>query len=446
MKSLSPVVWSEGMYLGPHQFQAQNRYFEDSIEFATSALWFENYGLIGGEISGEGLENGQLQIVHARGLFPDGLPFDMPDSDPVPEPRDIGATFPPTRNRMLTYLAVPATRADQNFALNGGPSERLRFIAETRSLHDETTGRDERAIRLGRKNIRIVFETEESPGTIKLPIARIARSGKGGFVLDATFIPPCLDIGASPRLMQILGTLVSLLEDRSSSLALSAGEQPAFSVQELMRFWLLHTINAALVPLRHLYIVRRGHPEQLFLELSRLAGALCTFSLESHPRSLPRYDHESLGECFDALDLHIRRHLEIIIPTSCLHIPLHATERYFYVGDVTDQRCFGRTTWIFAMRTSSGEIDVIQKAPSLVKVCSEAFVPELVRRALPGFAMTHLPTPPSAVSVRPGTQYFLLNTVGPCWDHTRKTSRVGVYVPGELPDPEIELLVVIESS
>jgi type VI secretion system protein ImpJ len=47
MKSLSRVVWSEGMYLGPHEFQAQARYFEDSIHFAASALWLECYGLTG---------------------------------------------------------------------------------------------------------------------------------------------------------------------------------------------------------------------------------------------------------------------------------------------------------------------------------------------------------------------------------------------------------------
>jgi type VI secretion system protein ImpJ len=30
MKYLSRVVWPEDMYLGPHHFQAQSRYFEDS--------------------------------------------------------------------------------------------------------------------------------------------------------------------------------------------------------------------------------------------------------------------------------------------------------------------------------------------------------------------------------------------------------------------------------
>lgn len=450
MKSLSPVVWSEGMYLGPHQFQAQNRYFEDSIEFATSALWFENYGLIGAELSGEALENGQVQVVHARGIFPDGLVFDMPDSDPLPRARDLSDAFPPTSNRLIAYLAVPEMHADRrNFALENGserPVEGVRFVAEALPLHDETTGRDERPIRVGRKNIRIVFETEDTLGLVRLPLARIARSPKGGYMLDPMFIPPSLDISATPKLMQTLGSLVGVLQDRSSSLALAKGEQPAFSVAELTRFWLLHTINSALVPLRHLYVSRRGHPEQLFLELSRLAGALCTFSLESHPRSLPVYNHEALGDCFDALDMHIRRHLEIIIPTSCLKIPLTPGERYFYSGDVTDQRCFGHTTWVLAMRGGGGEVDVISKVPVLVKVCSEAFVPELVRRALPGFAMTHVAHPPTAISARPGTQYFLLNTAGPCWDHIRKTRRVGVYIPGDLPDPEAELLVIIEPS
>ena len=41
VKFLSRVVWSEGMYPGPHHFQLISRYFEDSIRFAASELWFE---------------------------------------------------------------------------------------------------------------------------------------------------------------------------------------------------------------------------------------------------------------------------------------------------------------------------------------------------------------------------------------------------------------------
>jgi type VI secretion system protein ImpJ len=38
MKFMSRVVRSEGMYLGPHHFQTQSRYFEN-------ALWFLNSNL-----------------------------------------------------------------------------------------------------------------------------------------------------------------------------------------------------------------------------------------------------------------------------------------------------------------------------------------------------------------------------------------------------------------
>jgi type VI secretion system protein ImpJ len=447
MRSLSPVVWFEGMHLGPHQFQAQNRYFQDSIQFATSLLWFENYGLIGCELSAEALENGQAVLVHARGIFPDGLVFEMPDSDAIPPARDIAEAFPPTRSKVTVYLAVPPERIDQrNYDLEATATRKTRFIAESRPLFDETTGRDERAIQLGRKNLRLLLETEEAGDLVRLPIARITRSGSGRFVLDPAFIPPCLDITASSRLMAMLGRMVGLLEDRSSSLALSAGEQPSASLHELTRFWFLHTINASLVPLRHLYSARRGHPEELFLELSRLAGALCTFSLDSHPRSLPRYDHLHLDDGFDALDLHIRRHLEIVIPTSCLRIPLAADGEYFFKGDVVDQRCFGPSSWILGVRGGGPENEVISKTPTLVKVCSRAFVPELVKRALPGFTLTHLPSPPSAVPTRPDTQYFQVNKGGPCWDHINKTKQVGVYVPGELPNPQVELLVVVDPT
>ncbi len=447
MKSLSPVVWAEGMHLGPHQFQAQNRYFEDSIQFATSALWFENYGLIASELSAEALENGQLVLIHARGIFPDGLIFDMPDSDAAPLSRGISEEFPPTRNKVTVFLAAPASKPDgRNFAIDPTDPADARYISELRPLYDETTGRDEKSIRLGRKNVRLMFDTEEMDGLVQLPVARIMRSGSGRYVLDPAFIPPCLDITASPRLISVLGNFVGILEDRSSSLSLAGHEQPAFSTQELSRFWFLHTINAALAPLRHIYFARRGHPERLFLELSRLAGALCTFSLDSHPRSLPRYDHLNLDECFNALDLHIRRHLEIILPTSCLRISLQLETEFFYSGEIVDQRCFGASTWILAVRGGGGEIDVINKVPQLVKVCSQAFVPELVKRALPGFTLSHLPIPPPPVSTRPGTQYFLINKAGPCWEHIKKTRQVGVYVPGDLPEPEIELLAVIEPS
>ena len=62
MKLLSRVVWSEGMYLAPHHFQVQSRYFEDSIQFVTSSLRRDYYGFLACEMNAEALRNGTLAL------------------------------------------------------------------------------------------------------------------------------------------------------------------------------------------------------------------------------------------------------------------------------------------------------------------------------------------------------------------------------------------------
>ncbi len=456
MKHLSRLVWSEGMYLSPHHFQAQSRYFEDSVHFAVSSLVFAAYGVGGYELDREALRNGTLALVHGRGVFPDGLAFQMPEEDPLPAARNITDLFSPIRESVIVHLAITTRSASgpncvvEGNGDSGNPdSGGTRYIGQLTTLHDENTGRDEKPIRLGRKNIRLLLDTELGENLVTIPIARIGRDGSGHFVYDPNFIPPCLETSASERLMMMLRRIIEILDEKSAKLtqAKTGGAKSAagWSSQEVANFWFLHSVNAALAPLRHLGFSKRGHPEELFVELSRLAGALCTFGLESHPRTLPLYNHDNLEECFGALDSHIRAHLETLMPTNCLPIPLEPLGNYFWSGAVTDQRCLGASRWIFAIRSPIGEADLIERVPRLVKICSREFIVRLVQRAMPGLLLTQVPIPPAAVSPRLETQYFAVNRAGPCWESIVKSRQVGVYVPGELPQPEIELLVILES-
>jgi type VI secretion system protein ImpJ len=59
--------------------------------------------------------------------------------------------------------------------------------------------------------------------------------------------------------------------------------------------------------------------------------------------------------------------------------------------------------------------------------------------------LVHLSVPPSAISARVEFQYFSISKGGPCWDHIVQTRRVGVYVPADVPEPEMELLVITDS-
>jgi len=452
MKLLSKIVWSEGMYLAPQHFQAQNRFFEDSLHFATSSLWNETYGFAACEVDPDALQNGILSLSHARGIFQDGLAFDMPECDPLPQSRSFAGLFSPTADHLTLALAVPRWVPEgKNCELETVANDSSRYACQVETLHDENTGRDEKPVPLGRKNLRLIVESEADANLLTLPVARVIRDGAGRFVNDPTFIPPCLQSSASPRLMSLLSRLVEILEDKSTAVSQEQGQQTkgrfqtGMSGRQVSQFWFLHAINSSLTPLRHFFLSKHGHPEELFREMSRLAGALCTFGLDAHPRSLPNYDHMHPYRCFDQLDEHIRRHLEIVVPAQAIVIPLKQTGRYFFEGEAQDQRAFGRGRWVLGIRSPIGEADLITKAPQLLKICSAKFVPDLVKRAMPGLNLTHVQVPPAAIAAKVDSQYFFVTKSGPCWEHIMKTKLIGVYVPGELPSAELELVVVLEN-
>ena len=447
------------MYLAPHHFQAQNRYFEDSLHFAASSLWNESYGLIALQIDPDALRNGTVALLHARGIFEDGLAFDLPECDPPPEPFTFSNHFSPSGDHLTIHLAVPRWIADgQNCALlpsgastidGNTPSSNSRYVSSVQVKHDDNTGSDEKPVSLGQKNLSLILETEAAGQLETLPIVRIIRDGMGHFMSDPTFIPPCLKVSASDRLLSLLQRLVEILDEKSDVISREQSQpqgkfQAGLSARHVSQFWFLHAINSGATTLRHILLTKHGHPEELFRDLSRLAGALCTFGLDTHPRSLPVYNHRQPEQCFDELDRHIRRHLEILAPSQTIVMPLKQIQKYFYGAEIQDQRCLGKARWILGIRSSIGEAELISRTLQLVKVCSAKFVPELVKRALPGLALAHLQVPPTAVTATVESQYYGISRTGPCWDHILSTHQVGVYVPGEVPSPEMDLIVILE--
>ncbi len=190
------------------------------------------------------------------------------------------------------------------------------------------------------------------------------------------------------------------------------------SARHVAQYWFLHALNSNVSALRHFLLSRHVHPHELFREMSRLGGALCTFGLEVHPRSLPVYNHDDFGASFEALDEHIRRHLEIVMPTKAIKIPLTAVETFLYKGDITDERVLGPSRWILEIQSPIGEADLIARVPKLTKLCSARFVLELIKRALPGLPLNHLPVPPAQIAAKVESQYFAINRTGPCCRNT----------------------------
>jgi type VI secretion system protein ImpJ len=448
MKQLTKPVWFEGMYLGPHHFQAQSRYFEDSLNFVTSSLWRDAYGFAGLQFDNDALRNGTVALTHARGLFEDGLAFDLPGADAPPTPRDFTTLFSPVADHLTMHLAVPVSLSEgRNTSLENGGG--VRYLGTDQPMPDQNTGRDEKPIKIGRKNLLLLAEAEVNDQFVSLPLLRVTRDGSGHFEADPTFVPPCLSLSASPTLTDMLRRLIDILDEKSTVFTNEQQQrsgvfQAGMSARHVAHYWFLHAINSNVATLRHFLLSKHVHPQELFREMSRLAGALCTFGLEVHPRSLPVYDHRDFGASFAPLDEHIRRHLEIVMPSKAIKIQLKQVESFLYNGEITDERCLGPARWILEIHSHIGEADLIERVPKLVKICSSRFVLELIKRSLPGLPLNHLAVAPAQIAARVESQYFAVNRGGPCWEHLIQTRQVGIYVPGEIPAPEMTLIVLLD--
>lgn len=445
------VVWSEGMHLAQHHFQSQSRYFEESIRFALTELFFRPYGLAASALDPDTILNGTVSVTHARGIMPDGTPFQFPDNDEPPAPIDITSLFLPTDHEQTVFLALPPIRqASANCSEEGLPERR--YVAVTRYVPDETTGLDEKPVALGKKNFRLVLASEADDDSVVLPIARVKRDGAGRFMYDPEFMGPTLQIGGNPRVMDLLSQLIELLEQKAETLSQErdpAGDTLAqYGGQELAGFWLSHAIHSGIAPLKHLLEKRRAHPEELYSELARLAGALCTFSLRSDPGSVPKYDHERLEDCFNALNRHIRQHLEVTLPTTCVKVALQQRNLpSVFTGSVRDEMLPDDAQWILGVRSAEAVSKMVHAVSTKVKFASKIDLPVLVRTSgMAGLQLEHLTRPPRELTPRVGWEYFLIKRSGSLWPAIRESKEIGMWVPDELIKAELELTVVMPSE
>ena len=77
------IIWSEGMFLQPQHFQQHDRYLEKLLQGRTGPLLGYSWGFVHFELEGAALALGKIELAAARGVFPDGTPFDLSAMPPA---------------------------------------------------------------------------------------------------------------------------------------------------------------------------------------------------------------------------------------------------------------------------------------------------------------------------------------------------------------------------
>lgn len=447
MRILQPVLWSKGTFLTPQHLQVQDRFIESLVQFRTQTLHYRPYGFSHLRLDYEALGGGAAALQEASGLFPDGTPFEIPVADEAPKARPLAEFFQPGQETADIFLALPEYKENALNISAPGRGLETRFLAEATPFRDENSGLTERVVQVARKNLRLLVEGENKQGHSLLRVARVRRTAADTYEFDSAFVPPLLDIRANDTLIRLARRLLEVLSAKSSMLAAMRRQKnqslAEFTISDIANFWLLYSVNSHLPLLRHLYETKGGHPEELYSMLLSLASVLTTFSLEILPRDLPAYDHEELGPKFKELEEKLLILLETVVPSNFVSIPLKLVRPSIYGATLDDEKYLKGTRMFLAVTAEAGEADLISKGPQLVKVCSVTHIEHLVRQALPGVPMLHQVSPPSSIPLKLNYQYFSLSQSGLAWEAIERSRNIGVYVPGDFPNPQLELIVLL---
>ncbi|MBC7798625.1 MAG: type VI secretion system baseplate subunit TssK [Pyrinomonadaceae bacterium] len=442
------IVWNEGMLLTPQHFQQWDNYHDETLNARFGSLIAFGYGVLELQINREAIANGKFQLTTCRAILPDGLTIDAPNSAPAPDLRTVDKHFPPEAEKLGVHLAIPARKfGAANIQANGAkPNPNLRFLQDGASAVDETSGINEQPIAVARPNLRILFDDELRDGFTSIKIAELTRTATGQITLSETYIPPILNVTASGWLSSMLRQFVEILITKSGSLADQRRARNAsladFTTSEVAIFWLLHTVNASIPTISHLFRTNLVHPERLYVVMAELAGRLMTFAVNLHPKDIVRYDHDDLYFTFSQLSEQLRELLETVIPTRCVPIALEKVRETLYIGRVTDDRLLKEAAFYLAVNAKMSDARILETVPRVVKIASRDVIEVVIGSALPGVSLSHVSPPPAPIPARIGFHYFSLDTLNPYWDSIKGAKVIAVYIPEELKEERLEMYAV----
>jgi type VI secretion system protein ImpJ len=428
------------MFLQPHHFQQQDRYFEKLIHTKTVRSP-NDWGLHRLELDHSLLHLGKIGVSSCSGVLPDGTPFNIPDDDPLPAPIDI----PVNAHDQTVFLALPLRRPG-SVEFSDKTEVLARYEPRDIEIKDSVLGGDSVAtVRVGSLCIRLLLEENDRSQYSCIGIARIGevRPDKS-VVLDTSYIPPLLNSQGDPNLSRLIRELHGMLRSRAESLSARLSSPAVTGIAELSDFLLLQTVNRW-EPLFAHYARSLGlHPEDFYCTAIELAGDLSTFSTpQKRTPDMLAYDHSDLKSSFQSVSSTLRQLLSTEgVPRA---ITLNLQERPFgvRVAPIPDHSLIDEATFILAVKADIPVEQIRSGFPKHIKIGPVEQITQLVNLQLPGIGLTPLPVAPRQIPYHTGFSYFELDRTSEYWRSLSESGGIALQVPIKLfPGLELELWAI----
>lgn len=435
------VIWCEGMFLQPHHFQQQDRYWRGQL---ASGHLFHPYawGFTRLAFDRAKLKMGIIMLREGAGILPDGTYFTVSDQqEPLPVLR--------AGEEMTGSVIVLALPLASRFPLesHASPSDQklVRYRTVEMKVKDTITEEGETVLmQLGELNLTLAPESQVSNTHCYLPVAQIENvRADGEILLDDFFIPPLLNYRCAFRLEQLLDDFLARLRQRKRQLqestVLSGEKDPA----SLSRLLFLKSVSQACARISH-YRELPLHPEILYRELISLAGEWEVFVPDEMP--FTPYQHANLKETFSPLMESLQRMLSLAASPNVISLPLRQEAFGIYHARLSEVPLRSSVRLILAIKSSMPASTLHEALLPRIKISTGEQIRDRVNLQLPGLSMSSLQTLPHDLPWFSGYHYFELQAEQPMSEWLQHAGSLAIHIAGEFPDGRLALWIVEEEQ
>ena len=445
-------VWAAGTLLSQQQFQQQARWEAWSNDQIAHLSLVHPWGALALGFDSDALALGTLKATRLRLRMQDGTLIDTDVIDALPPGLELDRVIDNDLDSATVVLALPHEQANGNNCLFGeeAGATPTRYRRVWHRVQDQY-GDDTQEMDVLERALTLRIKEHENGEYRACAVARVLRDGKGGWTLDPDFVPPLLRFDAHPELPRKLSNLLLQLSTKREQLMKmrrESNERMAdFAVADVSLFWLLNALNTYQPVLMDVHKHAARHPEQVYLELSRLAGSLMTFSLEHDIDKIPAYDHEQLESVFPPLLTLIKALLDASLPSRVVALELENKGANRWQASFNDPRLCepDGADFYLSVRSRDSAAQLQAQFPRLCKVGTPDALNHLVNSAVEGVELQPLSHVPAAIPLRLENQYFALDFSKPPGQAVLAAGVCAFYVPGTLAEVKLELFAVLRS-
>ncbi len=445
-------LWAAGALLCPQQFQQQARWEAWANENIAQLALVHPWGVRAVAFDPHALHLGKLKATRICMRMPDGTLIDSDNVDQLPPALELVRVLPETSQQATLLLALPLEQANgNNCVFEGKQAERpTRYRQVWRQVQDAYAD-ETQSMGVLEQALSLRLSSNDNGDYLTCPVVRLIRDGQGAWILDPEYVPPLLSFAAHPGLVNELDNLLTQLSakrQRLMGMRRESNQRMAdFAVADVSLFWLLNALNTYQPVLADLKAYPDRHPEQVYLELVKLAGSLLTFSLDQDLDSIPAYRHDALEHVFMPLLRTLSKLLEASLPSRVIALDLEAVDANRWQARLSDARLREPqgADFYLSVRCALPAAQLQSQFPRLCKAGAPDDVAHLVNAALDGVPLKSLSHVPAAIPLRLENQYFALDLSHPKGQAMLNAGTCAFYVPSTLADVKLELFAVLRT-